>query len=81
MPMVLGSGEDVSSNTLFSFMSGEPSNSTVQQVFTQGSSYLASGDSAIQEQGFSDQLAARIEAPSRSPTRIICKLKWFIFDI
>ena len=62
MPMVLGSGEDVSSNTLFPFMSGEPSNSTVQQVFTQGSLCVASGYSVIQEQGFSDQLAARIEA-------------------
>ena len=35
--------------------------------------------SAIQEQGFADEVAARIEAPQRSSTRAVYKSKWAIF--
>ena len=35
--------------------------------------------STIQEQGFSEEVAARIEAPQRSSTRAIYKSKWAVF--
>ena len=40
---------------------------------------LASRISAIQEQGFSDKEATRIEAPQRHSTRAVYKSKWSIF--
>ena len=35
--------------------------------------------SAIKEQGFSEAVAARIEAPQRGSTRSVCEAKWIIF--
>ena len=40
---------------------------------------LARRASVIQEQGFSDKVAARIEAPQRHSTRAVYKSKWAIF--
>ena len=40
------------------------------------SACLAPRASAIQEQGFSDEVAARIEAPQRLSTRAVYKSKW-----
>ena len=40
---------------------------------------MAPRASAIQEQGFADEVAARIEAPQRSSTRAVYKSKWAIF--
>ena len=34
---------------------------------------------AIKEQGFSEAVAARIEAPQRGSTRSVCEAKWTIF--
>ena len=36
-------------------------------------------DPAIQEQGFSDQVATRIETPQRQSTRFVYETKWSIF--
>ena len=51
---------------------------------TQGSaepepSRLAPRTKAIWEQGFSDQVAIRIEAPQRWSTRFVYKAKWCVF--
>ena len=43
------------------------------------SACLAPRASVIQEQGFSDEVAARIEAPQRHSTRAVYKSKWAIF--
>ena len=43
------------------------------------SSCLAPRALAIQEQGFSDEVATRIEAPQRPSTRAVYKSKWAIF--
>ena len=40
---------------------------------------LAPRVSTIQKQGFSDEVAERIEAPQRSSTRAVYKSKWAIF--
>ena len=40
---------------------------------------MAPRASCIQEQGFADEVAARIEAPQRSSTRAVYKSKWTIF--
>ena len=58
--------------------------STLQRDGTQEShqsqsSCLAPRSFAIQEHGFSDEVAARIEAPQRSSTRAVYKSKWTIF--
>ena len=43
------------------------------------STCVAPRASCIQEQGFADEVAARIEAPQRSSTRAVYKSKWTIF--
>ena len=40
---------------------------------------MAPRASAIQKQGFSDEVAERIEAPHRGSTRVVYKSKWAIF--
>ena len=40
---------------------------------------MAPRASAIKEQGFSEAVAARIEAPQRGSTRSVCEAKWAIF--
>ena len=82
--LVLGPSEPVSSDSLQTPSDARPGDSTLQWVATQKSqqpqsSCLASRISAIQEHGFSDEVAARIEAPQRSSTRAVYKSKWSIF--
>ena len=76
--LVLGPGQSVCSTSSKSSTSQGTSHSTVQQVSTQQSpqpesSCLAPRASAIQEQGFSEEVAARIEAPQRVSTRAVYK--------
>ena len=57
---------------------------TIQREPPQGSGrseplYLAPRVKAIKRQGFSDQVAARIEAPQRPSTRVIYEVKWALF--
>ena len=82
--LVLGSGQYVESDSLQSPIEEGSVNSTVQRSPPQEpespkSACLAPRASAIQKQGFSDEVAARIEAPQRSSTRVVYKSKWTIF--
>ena len=82
--LVLGPSEPVSSDSLPTPSGARSGDSTLQRVTTQESqqpqsSCLAPRISAIQEHGFSDEVAARIEAPQRSSTRAVYKSKWSIF--
>ena len=82
--LVLGSGGDVISNpSLSSQLPGSPV-PTVQRQPSQGSaksepSCLAPRAKNIREQGCSDQVAMRIEAPQRRSTRFVYEAKWAIF--
>ena len=74
--LVLGPSEPVSSDSLQTPSGARPGDSTLQRGTTQESqqpqsSCLAPRISAIQEHGFSDEVAARIEAAQRSSTRAI----------
>ena len=53
--------------------------SSSQESQQSESACLAPRTSVIQEQGFSDEVAARIEAPQRVSTRAVYKSKWAIF--
>ena len=82
--LVLGSSESVSSDSLQASPGTGSGDSTLQRDGTQEShqpqsSCLAPRSFAIQEHGFSDEVAARIEAPQRSSTRSVYKSKWTIF--
>ena len=82
--LVLGSSEPVSSDSLQASPGTRSGDSTLQRDGTQEShqpqsSCLAPRSFAIQEHGFSDEVAARIEAPQRSSTRAVYKSKWTIF--
>ena len=66
--LVLGPGQFVSADYSLPVQVGESVDSAVQLVSTQGSpgsksSSLAPRASSIQAQGFSDEVATRIEAP------------------
>ena len=50
-----------------------------QELESSKSACLAPRASSIKRQGFSDEVAARIEAPQRSSTRAVYKSKWAIF--
>ena len=82
--LVLGSGQYVESDSLQSPIEEGSVNSTVQRSPPQEpespkSACLAPRASTIQKQGFSDEVAVRIEAPQRSSTRAVYKSKWTIF--
>ena len=82
--LVLGSDKSIKSNSLQSSLGEEPVNSTVQRPSPQElesseSACLAPRASSIRRQGFSEEVAARIEAPQRSSTRAVYKSKWAIF--
>ena len=82
--LVLGPGQRVSSDSLQSPTAKGSGNATFQWAPSQEpqqseSACLAPRVSAIQEQGFSDKVAARMEAPQRLSTRAIYKPKWAIF--
>ena len=82
--LVLGPGKFVGSDSLQSANGEGPGDSTIQRVSPQEpqqseSACLAPRASAIQKQGFSDEVAERIEAPQRGSTRAVYKSKWAIF--
>ena len=82
--LVLGSDQSIKSNSLQSSLREESVDSTVQRPSPQElesseSACLAPRASSIRRQGFSEEVAARIEAPQRSSTRAVYKSKWAIF--
>ena len=82
--LVLGSSGAVSSDPSLSTSATRSSFSTIQREPTQGSGrfeppYLAPRVEAIKQQGLSDQVAARVEAPQRLSTRAIYEAKWALF--
>ena len=82
--MVLGSGQHVSTDSPKSAESREPVDSTLQSVSSQGPSQsepacMAPRAFAIQQAGFSEEVATRIEAPQRRSTRAIYESKWSVF--
>ena len=82
--LVLGPGGDVLPNPGLSSQSPRSPDSAVQWQPSQGSSKfepscLAPRAKNIQEQGFSDQVAKRIEAPQRRSTRSVYEAKWAVF--
>ena len=82
--LVLGLGEFVGSDSLQSPTSHGLGDSTVQWISSQEpqqsqSACVAPRISAIQKQGFSDEVAEKMEAPQRGSTRAVYKSKWAIF--
>ena len=82
--MVLGPSQHVSSNSPLTSPSGESVHSTIQSVPAQRppqlkSACLAPRATAIQQAGFSDEVATRIEAPQRRSTRAVYQSKWTVF--
>ena len=78
--MVLGSNGHVQSD---STESAQPVNTALQSDPSQKSDksespYMAPRATAIIEQGFSEAVAARIEAPQRGSTRSVHEAKWCI---
>ena len=82
--LVLGSGSNVKPDPTVSAQHTQPSVSAIQPGPSQEpveseSTCLAPRASAIKEQGFSEAVAARIEAPQRRSTRSVYEAKWTIF--
>ena len=82
--MVLGPGQHVGSNSSPSSQGEEFVNPTVQSVSAQGPIQpeppcVAPRAAAIQQAGFSEEVAARIEAPQRRSTRAVYESKWAVF--
>ena len=79
--LVLGPGELVGSDSLHSSASKGPGDSTVQRSSSRQSepACVAPRASAIHKQGFSDEVAGRIEAPQKLSTRAVYKSKWTVF--
>ena len=57
----------------------QPFNGLLHRNLSNLNACLAPRASAMQEQGFTDEVAARIEAPQRLSTRAVYKSKWSIF--
>ena len=82
--LVLGPDQSIKSNSLQSSLREGSVDSTIQRPSPQElesseSACLAPRASSIRRQGFSEEVAARIEAPQRSSTRAVYKSKWAIF--
>ena len=82
--LVLGSGGHVQSNPTKPARCAQPVDTALQSDPSQKSGKpkspcMAPGASAIKEQGFSEAVAARIEAPQRGSTRSVYEAKWTIF--
>ena len=82
--LVLGPGQSLRADSSQSSPSKRSGDVTVQRAGAQESQQpespcLAPRASAIQEQGFSDEVATRIEAPQKMSTRAVYKSKWAIF--
>ena len=82
--LVLGPGSSVKPDPTVSAQHTQPSVSAIQPGPSQEpveseTTCLAPRASAIKEQGFSEAVAARIEAPQRRSTRSVYEAKWTIF--
>ena len=82
--LVLGPSGHVQPDPTESAQSTQPANSALQSDPSQKSDKLKSPcmaprASKIKEQGFSEAVAARIEAPQRGSTRSVYEAKWTIF--
>ena len=82
--LVLGLGSNVKPDPTVSAQHTQPGVSAIQPGPSQEpgeseSACLAPRASAIKEQGFSEAVAARIEAPQRRSTRSVYEAKWTIF--
>ena len=82
--LVLGPGSNVKPDPTMSAQHTQPSVSAIQPGPSQEPvesepTCLAPRASAIKEQGFSEAVAARIEAPQRRSTRSVYEAKWTIF--
>ena len=82
--LVLGSSGNVQSDPSVSAQPAQSGISTIQPDSTQEPvkpepTCLAPRATAIKEQGFSEAVAARIEAPQRGSTRSVYEAKWTIF--
>ena len=82
--LVLGSGGHVQSNPTKPAICAQPIDKALQSDPSQKSDKpkspcMAPRASAIKEQGFSEAVAARIEAPQRGSTRSVYEAKWTIF--
>ena len=78
--LVLGPGEFISSDSPQSASGKGPVQRTSSEEPQQSeSACLAPRVYAIRKQGFSDEVAERIEAPQRGSTRAVYKSKWAIF--
>ena len=82
--LVLGPGQSISSDPLPASTSKGSGDTAFQRPPSQEpqqseSACLVPRASAIQKQGFTDEVAARIEAPHRLSTRAVHKSKWAIF--
>ena len=82
--MVLGPGHPIKSGSIDTCTTGGSGDSTLQwdlppRPSTSESACMAPRASTIQEQGFSDDVATRIEVPQRSSTRAVSKSKWPVF--
>ena len=83
-PLLLGSSDHVQSDPTEPPQSAQPVDTNFQSDPSQKSDKLKSPcmaprASAIKEQGFSEAVAARIEAPQRGSTRSVYEAKWTIF--
>ena len=82
--LVLGPGGHVQPNPIESSQRATPSDTALQSDPSQKSDKsksprMAPRVTAIKEQGFSEAVAARIEAPQRKSTRSVYEAKWAIF--
>ena len=82
--LVLGPGGNVKPHPTVSAYHSQPSVSAIQPGPSQEPvesepTCLAPRASAIKEQGFSEAVAARMEAPQRGSTRSVYEAKWTIF--
>ena len=82
--LVLGPGSHVQSNSTELAQSAQSADPALQSDTSQESDKsksprLAPRASAIKEHGFSEAVAARIEAPQRKSTRSVYEAKWAIF--
>ena len=82
--LVLGPGSNVKPDPTVSAQHTQPSVSAIQPGPSQEPvesepTCLAPRASAIKEQGFSEAVAAQIEAPQRRSTRSVYEAKWTIF--
>ena len=82
--LVLGLGIHVQSDTFKSAIPTQPTDTTIQSDSTQKPvtpqpPCVAPRATTIKEQGFSEAVATRIEAPQRQSTRSVYEAKWTIF--